>query len=291
MHQSLLLSPRSSSAATSGAGQYPWDRSKAEASLRKAWIRAFPQSSIAQNQPNENLSARQILRQRFREPIAGGGKTPPLEEAFAAMRFFEKRIREHYISTKGKGGVPLPLFVMSNLYPSHRTALNIFEPRYRLMIRRCLEGSQLFGMVEHDPTNLKGFYPTGTVVRIVNSTPQPDGRYLIEIVAEGRVTITDSWEMDGYAVGCATPLVDNVEEHPPTQEDVTWIKDQYDAFCKQYPSAVPGEALTTEMQSFFLCGLLEGRLEQSSSEILKGTDFGRRVALLKASMDRRWWPA
>lgn len=25
-------------------------------------------------------------------------------------------------------------------------ALNIFEPRYRLMIRRCMEGSKRFGM-------------------------------------------------------------------------------------------------------------------------------------------------
>ena len=25
-------------------------------------------------------------------------------------------------------------------------ALNIFEPRYRLMVRRCMEGNRLFGM-------------------------------------------------------------------------------------------------------------------------------------------------
>ena len=25
-------------------------------------------------------------------------------------------------------------------------ALNIFEPRYRLMVRRCMEGSRCFGM-------------------------------------------------------------------------------------------------------------------------------------------------
>lgn len=29
-------------------------------------------------------------------------------------------------------------------------ALNIFEPRYRLMVRRCMEGSHRFGMATVD---------------------------------------------------------------------------------------------------------------------------------------------
>eukprot|EP00775_Hariotina_reticulata_P012534 gene12534-12667_t len=44
--------------------------------------------------------------------------------------------------------VTLPLFVMSTLLPGEKMALNIFEPRYRLMARRCMEGNRRFGMAQ-----------------------------------------------------------------------------------------------------------------------------------------------
>lgn len=39
---------------------------------------------------------------------------------------------------------------MSALMPGERMALNIFEPRYRLMVRRVMEGSRRFGMATVD---------------------------------------------------------------------------------------------------------------------------------------------
>jgi len=41
----------------------------------------------------------------------------------------------------------LPLFVMDIVLPGQRVPLNIFEPRYRLMMRRCMDGNRRFGMV------------------------------------------------------------------------------------------------------------------------------------------------
>lgn len=43
----------------------------------------------------------------------------------------------------------LPLFVMDAVLPGKKMALNIFEPRYRLMTRRVMEGNRMFGMVSH----------------------------------------------------------------------------------------------------------------------------------------------
>lgn len=43
-------------------------------------------------------------------------------------------------------GRDLPLFVMSPVLPGEKLALNIFEPRYRLMVRRCMEGDRRMGM-------------------------------------------------------------------------------------------------------------------------------------------------
>ncbi len=38
--------------------------------------------------------------------------------------------------------VALPAFVMVALVPGEKLSLNIFEPRYRLMFRRSMEGSR-----------------------------------------------------------------------------------------------------------------------------------------------------
>eukprot|EP01023_Acetabularia_acetabulum_P064505 TRINITY_DN8357_c0_g1_i7.p1 TRINITY_DN8357_c0_g1~~TRINITY_DN8357_c0_g1_i7.p1 ORF type:complete len:332 (+),score=30.39 TRINITY_DN8357_c0_g1_i7:113-1108(+) len=58
---------------------------------------------------------------------------------------FEARRKEEEGQTLQTGGI-LPVFVMDILFPGETIALNIFEPRYRLMIRRCLEGNQKFAM-------------------------------------------------------------------------------------------------------------------------------------------------
>ena len=43
----------------------------------------------------------------------------------------------------------LPVFVCTMAYPSLPCPLHIFEPRYRLMVRRCMEsGSRRFGMCQ-----------------------------------------------------------------------------------------------------------------------------------------------
>jgi hypothetical protein len=41
----------------------------------------------------------------------------------------------------------LPLFVMDTVLPMQHVPLNIFEPRYRLMVRRIMEGNRRMGMV------------------------------------------------------------------------------------------------------------------------------------------------
>lgn len=52
-------------------------------------------------------------------------------------------------------------------------ALNIFEPRYRLMVRRCMEGSRRLGMAV--VVNGSALYGTATECEIVDCQPLPDG--------------------------------------------------------------------------------------------------------------------
>ncbi|OEL33819.1 hypothetical protein BAE44_0005160 [Dichanthelium oligosanthes] len=68
---------------------------------------------------------------------------------------YAERRSEH--ETMTYAGVDLmPLFVMDVVLPCQKMALNIFEPRYRLMVRRIMEGNHRMGMVAIDSA-------TGTV--------------------------------------------------------------------------------------------------------------------------------
>lgn len=46
----------------------------------------------------------------------------------------------------------VPIFVCTMAYPTVPCPLHVFEPRYRLMIRRCMDtGTRQFGMCINDP--------------------------------------------------------------------------------------------------------------------------------------------
>ncbi len=100
----------------------------------------------------------------------------------------------------------LPLFYLDPMLPRQRLPLNIFEPRYRLMVRRCLEGSRRFGMLGVEwSTPLRHMAQRGVrhgvEVEIVENAPQADGRFHIEVLAGRRFEIVGAtWEQDGYAM-------------------------------------------------------------------------------------------
>ncbi|EFQ33308.1 ATP-dependent protease La domain-containing protein [Colletotrichum graminicola M1.001] len=98
----------------------------------------------------------------------------------------------------------IPIFVCTLSFPMMPTFLHVFEPRYRLMIRRALEGDRTFGMVlpqRPRTANDTHFVEYGTLLRIVNAEYFADGRSLIETVGVSRFRITRHGILDGYLVG------------------------------------------------------------------------------------------
>ncbi|XP_019415731.1 PREDICTED: LON peptidase N-terminal domain and RING finger protein 1-like isoform X2 [Lupinus angustifolius] len=93
----------------------------------------------------------------------------------------------------------LPLFVMDVVIPCQKFPLNIFEPRYRLMVRRIMEGNHRMGMViiESSTGSLAEY---ACEVEITECEPLPDGRFYIEIESRRRFRIIHSWDQDGYRV-------------------------------------------------------------------------------------------
>ena len=116
---------------------------------------------------------------------------------------------------------PLPLV----LFPGAPIPLHIFEPRYRQMVARCVEGDGRFGLLYHDPDRHGPFQMesgrVGTVAEILKFQPLPDGRSLILCKGRERFRVEDGIESGmPYYEALAGPYEDepNVVEQGPEIE-------------------------------------------------------------------------
>ncbi|KAL1916680.1 uncharacterized protein VTP21DRAFT_5384 [Calcarisporiella thermophila] len=96
----------------------------------------------------------------------------------------------------------VPLFICTLVFPKQHCSLHVFEPRYRLMIRRCVEtGRNQFGMVLPGATDGEEHVTYGTMLEIGSIQYLPDGRALVDTVGSYRFRVVERGECDGYAVG------------------------------------------------------------------------------------------
>lgn len=108
----------------------------------------------------------------------------------------------------------LPLFPLNAVvFPMQRFPMHIFEPRYRLMLRRILKGSRKFGLVAFKRTSDGGseMCDVGCVLEVTKAERFPDGRSLIQTVARERFKVKGRIEVDGYYVG-RTEVYEDTEE-------------------------------------------------------------------------------
>lgn len=110
----------------------------------------------------------------------------------------------------------IPLFPLSVvLFPGMQLPLHIFEPRYRLMAARALEGDRSFGvaLLCEGREGQEGTVPMtiGCSAEIVDSTRFPDGRLNLMAVGRRRFRILETREQDGYLVGSCEWLDDAPE--------------------------------------------------------------------------------
>lgn len=163
----------------------------------------------------------------------------------------------------------VPLFVCTLAYPSMPTFLHIFEPRYRLMIRRAIEnGDGQFGMLMYNrgavPQGSLGsvqFLQYGTLVHINSIEYTPDGRSLIETRGVSRFRVKDWNMLDGYVVG-------NIER----VDDISLAEEEHvEATETTGPAPIPHD-LINQLDCM------------STQELLKiGTDFIARMQAMSAS--------
>jgi len=111
----------------------------------------------------------------------------------------------------------IPLFPLRTvLCPGIALPLHVFEPRYRLMTERCVEGSSPFGIVliregrEVGPGTV-ALAGIGTVAEIREAARRPDGRYDLLVVGTGRFAIEEvDAEREPYLIGRVVLLDEDV---------------------------------------------------------------------------------
>src|SRR6266852_1170896 len=102
----------------------------------------------------------------------------------------------------------IPLFPLDVvLFPGIELTLHIFEPRYKLMIRRCVDEKREFGVVLAREEGIAGGGCTAEVGEVVRTFP--DGK--MDILTEGRT---------------AYQVIELVEERQYYEADVEYLEDE-----------------------------------------------------------------
>lgn len=118
---------------------------------------------------------------------------------------YENRRREIEVDSPTEEHIMsrLPLFPLNVVvFPMQKFPMHIFEARYRLMLRRIMQGCRKFGLVSLKRTNDGGsqLCDVGCVLEVTRANRLPDGRSFIDTVARERFRVCGHTEVDEYLV-------------------------------------------------------------------------------------------
>ena len=110
----------------------------------------------------------------------------------------------------------IPIFPLPNvvLFPNVFLPLNIFESRYRAMVKDALASDRIIGMVLLQPgfeANYEGrprVYPVGCAGVITHSEPLPDGRFNIVLRGLSRFRILEEHAGEPYRLATVEALAE-----------------------------------------------------------------------------------
>ena len=152
------------------------------------------------------------------------------------------------------GMFELPLFPLNTvLFPGLPLKLNIFEPRYKQMLNRCLQNSESFGVVliQHGREALGPLaepYRIGCTAQLVQVEQTPDERFNVTAIGRERFRI---FSLDRITYTYLTGMVeifpfedrDNPDIHSASRQLRPWVKRYFD---------VLSEASNMQMESRYL---------------------------------------
>jgi Lon protease-like protein len=136
----------------------------------------------------------------------------------------------------------LPLFPLNTvLFPGMVLPLHIFEPRYRLMIRRCIKLNDPFGVVLIRQGSEVGGgaipYEVGTSAHITDVERLPEGRMNIQTVGYKRFRIERFVREKPFLVGMAADFPLEGADDPAAEELSDKLRPALSAFFGKLAAA------------------------------------------------------
>ncbi|KAI0447980.1 ATP-dependent protease La domain-containing protein [Xylaria telfairii] len=141
-------------------------------------------------------------------------------------------------------GFDIPIFVCTLAFPGMPLFLHVFEPRYRLMIRRAMEGDRTFGMVLAKLTE-PGFMDIGVLLRIVKIEYLFDGRSVLQTIGISRFRTTRHGLLDGYVVA----NIEKVDDISLAEEEALEASELSHASATVTPETFSSTSESTESPS------------------------------------------
>ncbi|KAF3694566.1 LON peptidase N-terminal domain and RING finger protein 2 [Channa argus] len=139
-----------------------------------------------------------------------------------------KKIHEEEMKELSNLTQEVPIFVCTMAFPTIPCPLHVFEPRYRLMIRRSMEtGTKQFGMCIAD--DLKGFADYGCMLRVRDVKFFPDGRSVVDTIGVSRFKVLSHGQRDGYH----TAKIEYLEDKQVEGEELVELLKLHDAVYEQ----------------------------------------------------------
>ncbi|KAJ8406088.1 hypothetical protein AAFF_G00309760 [Aldrovandia affinis] len=139
-----------------------------------------------------------------------------------------KQLHEAEITELSNLTKDIPIFVCTVAYPGISCPLHIFEPRYRLMMRRCMEtGTKKFGMCTYEPG--KAFADYGCMLEILGLDLLPDGRSFVDAVGGSRFRVLKRSQRDGYH----TADIEYLEDQKVEEAELELLKLLHDSVYQQ----------------------------------------------------------
>lgn len=165
-----------------------------------------------------NMPSR-IQEEPMNKQIAGLMQTLIPDQVIAAQRAIDQEEGD----TSNNNQTILPLFVGTASFPAMPIFLHIFEPRYRIMIRRIMESREhKFGMVAFNRAlrrqgglGRSQFMQNGTMMMVERFELLPDGRSLVIATGVSRFRVMKSDMVDGYHVG----HIERLDDIPVSEEE------------------------------------------------------------------------
>jgi Lon protease-like protein len=122
----------------------------------------------------------------------------------------------------------VPVFPLPNavFYPGTVLPLHVFEPRYRAMVRDAAAGEELICVSLLMPgwdkcyEGSPPYHEVGTVGRLKNVQPLPDGRFLLQLLGLQRVRLGPVVQESPYRIAECHPIPE-----PPVEESDPAVRD------------------------------------------------------------------